>query len=76
MVVLDIRLKGDSIISLNGIQIEGPVGIGEKAMIAEADWAGAGIWMTELLKGEMYLEIKTEMNVFRVRPQIFFYDTT
>jgi hypothetical protein len=68
MVVLDLRLKGDSIISLIGIQIEGPAGIDEKAMIAEADWAGGGIWMTELLKGEMYLEIKIEMNVFKVRP--------
>ena len=68
MVVLDLRLKGDSIISLIGIQIEGPAGIDEKAMIAEAHWAGEGIWMTQLLKGEMYLEIKIEMNVFRVRP--------
>jgi hypothetical protein len=43
MVVLDLRLKGDSIISLIGIQIEGPAGIDEKDMIAEADWGDGGI---------------------------------
>jgi hypothetical protein len=48
--------------NLNGIQTEEPAGIGAKAMIAEADWDVGGILMTELLKGEMYLEIKIEIN--------------
>ncbi len=48
--------------SLSAIQTEEPAGIGVKAMIAEADWDVGGTWMTELLNGEMYLEIKIEIN--------------
>ena len=48
--------------SLSAIQTEEPAGIGVKAMIAEAGWDVGGTWMTELLKGEMYLELKIEIN--------------
>jgi len=48
-------LKDDKQMSLKGIQIEEPAGIGVKAMSAEADWDVGGTLMTELLKGEMYL---------------------
>jgi hypothetical protein len=61
-VVHALGLKGARIINLNVILIDGPAGIVEKDLIAEVDWAAGGIKMMELSKGEIYLEIKIEMN--------------
>ena len=44
-------LKDDKQMSLKGIQIKEPAGIGVNAMSADADWGHGGTLMTELLKG-------------------------
>ena len=58
MVVLALGTRGARIKNLNEIPIEDQVGIVEKVMIAEVDWAIGGVKMINPSKEETYSEIE------------------
>ena len=56
--VLALGTRGARIKNLNEIPIEDQVGIVEKVMIAEVDWAIGGVKMINPSKEETYSEIE------------------